>query len=139
VSGPVCRQCGVADATCLGAYEGASEKSYACNGCCGHGNEDGRCEPLVDLIIPAASRGLAPIGPVCTCGEDGWCPVHHVPCACADPLGLCLNACICAGDAVRDAVDEHRECSCRERCHDDVRDARADRDIDERAFEAQFA
>lgn len=37
------------DAACFGAYEGVTEKTYACDGCCGHGNEDGRCEP-VDAI-----------------------------------------------------------------------------------------
>jgi hypothetical protein len=33
-------------ATCRGAYEGRGE-AYACDDCCGHGCEDGRCEPAV--------------------------------------------------------------------------------------------
>lgn len=40
-----CAFCGQL-ATCFGAYGGASEKTYACDKCCGHGNEDGHCFPL---------------------------------------------------------------------------------------------
>lgn len=43
---PVCSMCGER-ATCLGSYEG-EEKSYGCDTCCGHGNEDGECCPLPD-------------------------------------------------------------------------------------------
>lgn len=38
---PRCGSCG-APATCRGSYEG-DLSSYACDGCCGHGNEDGVC------------------------------------------------------------------------------------------------
>jgi hypothetical protein len=41
----ICSCCGK-PATCLGAYEGATEKTYACDDCCGHGNEDGHCKPV---------------------------------------------------------------------------------------------
>lgn len=41
----ICAVCG-APATCVGAYEGATDPEPACDGCCGHGNEDGWCEPL---------------------------------------------------------------------------------------------
>ena len=41
----LCAVCG-APATCVGAYEGATDPEPACDGCCGHGNEDGWCEPL---------------------------------------------------------------------------------------------
>jgi len=37
--------CGARPA-CVGAYEGMTEIEPACNACCGHGNEDGRCWPL---------------------------------------------------------------------------------------------
>jgi len=48
---PVCAQCGQRPAECLGLYEGGDPgevASYACGSCCGHGNEDGRCRPLVE-------------------------------------------------------------------------------------------
>lgn len=41
---PRCGVCG-ALAACFGSYEGERE-SYACNNCCGHGNEDGHCVAL---------------------------------------------------------------------------------------------
>ena len=42
---PVCHNCG-APATCFGSYEDELHPAYACSECCGHGNEDGRCEPV---------------------------------------------------------------------------------------------
>jgi hypothetical protein len=45
-----CAYCG-AVASCYGSYEGDPIKSYACDDCCAHGQEDGRCEPL-----PPSSR-----------------------------------------------------------------------------------
>ena len=33
------------EAACYGAYENETP-SYACNDCCGHGCEDGRCWPI---------------------------------------------------------------------------------------------
>lgn len=42
-----CAHCGK-DPTCFGSYEG-SEYAYACDECCGHACEDGRCVPVVDL------------------------------------------------------------------------------------------
>lgn len=42
---PPCAVCGK-PAACWGAYEGATEPTAACGSCCGHGNEDGHCEPL---------------------------------------------------------------------------------------------
>lgn len=41
----VCKTC-KAPATCLGAYEESENLEYACDECCGHGNEDGHCEPI---------------------------------------------------------------------------------------------
>lgn len=32
-------------ATCYGSYEGRPQY-FACDDCCGHGQEDGRCEPV---------------------------------------------------------------------------------------------
>ena len=44
----VCEICGKKPATCFGSYEGQPE-SFACDDCCGHGNEDGFCVPVLDL------------------------------------------------------------------------------------------
>lgn len=38
--------CG-APATCSGQYEGHGGHTPACDDCCGHGNEDGHCKPIV--------------------------------------------------------------------------------------------
>ncbi len=40
-----CATCGRV-ATCVGKREGAAEEQTACNGCCGHGGEDGSCRPV---------------------------------------------------------------------------------------------
>lgn len=37
-----CDMCGK-PATCLGAYESEENLGFACDECCGHGNEDGWC------------------------------------------------------------------------------------------------
>lgn len=34
------------DATCIGQYECMTEPAPACDECCGHGCEDGHCEPI---------------------------------------------------------------------------------------------
>ncbi len=42
-----CAQCGVRPAVCVGCYEGEGDVQLpACNECCGHGFEDGKCRPL---------------------------------------------------------------------------------------------
>ena len=41
---PPCAICGE-PATCFGSSEG-DPPSYACDDCCGHGNEDGHCDAL---------------------------------------------------------------------------------------------
>lgn len=51
----VCANCGK-PATCCGVYESAKEATYACDDCCGHGNEDGWCDP-VDDARPAGEQG----------------------------------------------------------------------------------
>lgn len=44
---PLCAHCGQ-PATCIGHYEDPLAKDeYACDDCCGHGNEDGHCRMLV--------------------------------------------------------------------------------------------
>ena len=48
-----CAGCGQT-ATCYGAYEGAPS-SYACDDCCGHGCEDGRCEPVTATTLALAA------------------------------------------------------------------------------------
>ncbi len=42
---PTCAVCAKLPA-CIGAYEGHSPIAFACDECCGHGNEDGWCVPL---------------------------------------------------------------------------------------------
>lgn len=49
----LCATCGK-PATCFGVYE--HHLGYACDECCGHGCEDGFCEPLTNLC-PSASAG----------------------------------------------------------------------------------
>ena len=43
----LCAHCGK-QATCKGAYEGSELEEYACDDCCGHGNEDGYCSSVVE-------------------------------------------------------------------------------------------
>jgi hypothetical protein len=43
---PTCAYCGK-PAACFGSYEG-SEDAFACDTCCGHGNEDGACRQIVE-------------------------------------------------------------------------------------------
>lgn len=47
--GAVCHFCGKA-AACYGTYEGMT--GYSCDECCGHGNEDGYCEPIAEVPPP---------------------------------------------------------------------------------------
>ena len=51
---PTCRSCDN-PATCVGAYEGSEIDEPSCDVCCGHGNDDGRCEPV--KAQQAASNG----------------------------------------------------------------------------------
>lgn len=44
-AGPRVCECGE-PAACFGSYEDALHPAYACDDCCGHGNEDGHCEPI---------------------------------------------------------------------------------------------
>lgn len=43
---PTCAHCGKKPVACHGGYEGIERPSFACDECCGHGNEDGRCIPV---------------------------------------------------------------------------------------------
>lgn len=55
-----CANCGK-PAACFGSYESEFNPGYACHECCGHGNEDGHCEPLDPDHEPAdASNTPAP-------------------------------------------------------------------------------
>ena len=45
---PKCAHCGK-PATCLGSYERPDAWGYACDDCCGHGNEHGTCGPVTDV------------------------------------------------------------------------------------------
>lgn len=60
---PTCATCGK-PATCIGRYEGMTEDDPACDDCCGHGNEDGRCEP----ITCTSNRSTAPTAVVLPIG-----------------------------------------------------------------------
>lgn len=42
---PICSNCGE-PAACFGSYETELTPAFACSECCGHGNEDGHCEPV---------------------------------------------------------------------------------------------
>lgn len=45
---PMCRHCETR-ATCVGEYERTDHDiGFACDECCGHGNEDGWCIPICD-------------------------------------------------------------------------------------------
>jgi hypothetical protein len=57
LEGELCAHCGRERATCRGAYEGMRRAKLACDTCCGHGCEDGRCEPL----HPERERASAPV------------------------------------------------------------------------------
>jgi hypothetical protein len=57
-----CAHCNEAKrAVCVGTYEGEGTKP-ACNDCCAHGNEDGHCEKLPDILpqYESRSRGVIP-------------------------------------------------------------------------------
>jgi hypothetical protein len=54
----VCYACGE-PATCHGRYEGHGPIQFACDECCGHGCEDGWCEP-VDTDANAADSDGTP-------------------------------------------------------------------------------
>jgi hypothetical protein len=45
---PTCAHCGEQAAVCLGNYD-EDGYSFACDECCGHGNEDGHCERIADI------------------------------------------------------------------------------------------
>ncbi len=54
---PICDFCG-ATATCLGAYESDENLGFACDTCCGHGNEDGWCVRIGVNASHAENRRL---------------------------------------------------------------------------------
>lgn len=55
-----CSHCGN-DATCTGRYEHMREDEPACDDCCGHGCEDGRCEPIADVLRKHVRQLLADV------------------------------------------------------------------------------
>lgn len=64
--------CGI-EPTCVGVYEGAPI-ALGCDGCCGHGNEDGWCVDVVQErhareIVAAEARGVAQAIEVCRAME----------------------------------------------------------------------
>jgi hypothetical protein len=58
---PICAHCEDRPVACFGHYEDGESRVgplAACDRCCGHGNEDGWCVPIVDLPGWAASVDL---------------------------------------------------------------------------------
>lgn len=56
----LCATCGQ-PATCFGAYEEATTPTFACDECCGHGNEDGWCGPFAEpCACPPPALGDGP-------------------------------------------------------------------------------
>lgn len=51
---PICSHCRERPAVCLGQYDNMLEPDYACDTCCGHGCEDGRCFRLPAPPAPHA-------------------------------------------------------------------------------------
>lgn len=45
---PKCDICGK-PASCLGQYDTMPAPAFACDDCCGHGSEDGWCNPLAEI------------------------------------------------------------------------------------------
>lgn len=43
---PICEHCGEHPGTCVGVYVDEKDPAVVCDQCCGHGCEDGRCEPI---------------------------------------------------------------------------------------------
>lgn len=79
----VCSQCRERPATCFGQYDGAEKPEPACDTCCGHGNEDGWCEPICeDCLNATGGRCPAHAEPECTCyeltgGHQPGCAFNH--------------------------------------------------------------
>lgn len=51
---PTCQHCNEAKATCVGMYDNMTELAFACDECCGHGCEDGKCYELASAgeVVP---------------------------------------------------------------------------------------
>jgi len=92
------------EAACLGSYEGFPEETYACDSCCGHGNEDGHCRMVEDMERDARAAKVEALearvrrleealgrfvdGAHCygKCGEGSWvCPVCEGNAALKEP------------------------------------------------------
>ena len=87
----LCSNCTVNPATCFGRYDNMEHPDYSCDDCCGHGNEDGYCEPLPAENAQGACQGdmvprpmsqLPPSAPslhYCNkCGDFSDAPEHGV-------------------------------------------------------------
>jgi hypothetical protein len=59
----LCAECGDERATCVGVYDGADHAAPACDACCGHGCEDGRCY----MVVAAEDEDEWS----CSCGSGG--------------------------------------------------------------------
>ena len=70
---PTCWVCGK-KATCIGRYMGSATDEPSCDECCGHGNEDGYCEPIHPPCVQCDGTGhdLHDEGSLCrVCGGTG--------------------------------------------------------------------
>lgn len=78
---PRCHICGKS-ATCIGEYETCTgNEQFACDTCCGHGNEDGHCSASGKGRRPSAGAGLATTQTrgVLELFTSGWRPRRTLP------------------------------------------------------------
>jgi hypothetical protein len=69
LDGKLC-DCGL-PAACYGAYEGMPP-DFACNECCGHGNEDGWCVSVEDIRVGGRLDLIDEISDTELAGERGY-------------------------------------------------------------------
>ena len=98
---PTCATC-QRPASCVGVYEDpVGAPRYACDDCCGHGNEDGRCSPLA--ASPAS--GSTELCDECGC-EPGQGTIHR---AFAEPHEVPCPKCSRGAASVQEG-EERCEC-----------------------------
>lgn len=56
-----CAHCERRIGSCIGRYGDEATTAVACDNCCGHGNEDGRCEPLGSVLAAALPALLSEV------------------------------------------------------------------------------
>jgi hypothetical protein len=75
-----CDSCGNQIASCVGEYD-SQPPATACDACCGHGNEDGRCQPIPDVVATLLAlleaQTWQQIATAIKDGKDVWCYDRH--------------------------------------------------------------